>query len=984
MIGKKISHYQILEKIGAGGMAVVYKAEDLILKRLVALKFLPPHITNSQEAKARLIHEAQAASALDHPNICTIYEIGETDAGDPDTAGLMFIAMAYYEGETLKDRINAGKITIEDAVDFLIQMARGLEAAHTRHIIHRDIKPANLLITGDGTLKILDFGLAKLAGQTMITREGSTLGTVSYMSPEQTTGTEIDHRSDLWAMGVVFYEMLTGVLPFRGDYEHAVMYSILNEESVPVKTIKPTIADDLQAIVETCLKKDPDQRYATAGKVLKDLTEYQKSLLTVGLSPRYISRVLYDLRKPRTAIFTCVALLGIIAVSIWFYKRQANIRWAREIALPQIEQLVEVNWRDFTEPFELAEKAEQYIPDDPRLQALISTCTVAMNIETEPAGADIYVKEYDRPDDEWEWLGSSPLDSVRMPVGIFRWKIEKEGYETVFAASTSWDFGGTVKFMPYHLFRVLDKTGRLPEGMVRVSGAATSQGPLDDFYIDKNEVTNRQFKTFIENGGYRSKQYWKHPFVSTGRNLSFEEAMALFVDQTGRPGPSTWQAGDYPEGQDNYPVSGVSWYEATAYAEYAGRQLPTGTHWGLARGEATPMIIGFQMGGDATFVPFSNFNSEGPVETGILQGVTAFGVNDMAGNVREWCWNQTLQGRLIRGGSWNDNSYMFGGFSQAPAFDRSDGNGFRCILYDAKSSIPQSVIGFIEIGQFHDFYKDTPVPDNIYRIYEQQFKYDQTDLNSRILSQDSSSADWITERIELDAAYGNEKILAVLFLPKNTRPPFQTVIYFPGSQAIGRPSSTGIDQTGEFMIFLSFILKTGRAVLYPVYKGTMERIDNAVTVSEVNSYRRLEYRIQVVKDLRRSLDYLSTRPDIDSDKLAYFGMSWGANWPAALILAVEPRLKTGILLAGALSDFGRQEVRPVNYIKHIKIPVLMLNGRYDSRLEYEHSIKPLYDMLGTPPQHKVLKLYDTDHIPPKNEFIKEILNWLDRYLGPVK
>jgi len=217
--------------------------------------------------------------------------------------------------------------------------------------------------------------------------------------------------------------------------------------------------------------------------------------------------------------------------------------------------------------------------------------------------------------------------------------------------------------------------------MVRVAGAETAAGTLEDFYIDRFEVTNRQYKEFIDKGGYRNKDYWDHEFRRDGKILTWDEAMTEFVDQTGRPGPSTWQAGGYPEGQGDFPVSGLSWYEAAAYAEYAGKNLPTGTHWGLARGEATQIIKFPQLGGNGLFAPFSNFQGWGPVPVGSLPGITSCGAYDMAGNVREWCWNETPKGRLIRGGAWNDAPYMFGRKSQLPAFDRSPKNGIRCAFY---------------------------------------------------------------------------------------------------------------------------------------------------------------------------------------------------------------------------------------------------------------------------------------------------------------
>jgi len=959
--------YKIAEVVGRGGMGIVYKAEDTKLKRRVALKFLPPELMLEEEAKERFVLEAQAAAALSHPNICTIHEINEEK-------GKSFIAMEYVEGQSLRAKIERGSLEEQEALDIAIQIAEGLDEAHKKGIIHRDIKSANIMVTEKGQAKVMDFGLAKVTGGILLTREGTTLGTVAYMSPEQTRGEKVDYRSDIWSLGVVMYEMLSGQLPFTGDREASVLYSVVHEEPKPLKAIKSGIPAELQQIIYNALKKKRESRYSSTSEMLKDLKKYQDVLRAEELGAFNLRTMLRRIRRPRIAIPAVSLVIAISLVAVGFFNRQAKIRWAREEILPEVEQLVEENWRDFTKAYRLAEQAEKYIPNNPKLSEIFSKCSLNINIETEPPGADIYMKEYNAPDSEWEFLGISPLENIRLPVGIFRWKMEKEDYETVLAASLTKKTNDLV--------RVLDKKGSIPEGMVRVTGAETDLGELDDFYIDKYEVTNMQYKEFINSGGYRNREYWKHEFKKGDMALTWEEATAEFVDQTGRPGPATWQGEDYPEGQENYPVSGISWYEAAAYAEFLGKTLPTGYHWDIARGEYTPLIRAPQLGGYAIFAPFSNFEGKGPVPVGSLPGITSYGAFDMAGNVREWNWNERHNGRLISGGAWNDNTYMFGRWSQAPPFDRSPKNGFRCALYPDPERIPESAFSLIELGETRDFYKEKPVPDSIFQVYKDQFSYDKTELNSSVESRDESSEYWVQERITFDAAYGSERIIAILFLPKNIAPPYQTVIYFPGSQSVFRNSSKDLDSCNEFQVFLSFVVKNGRAALFPVYKGTMERRDDALTpiVFGGNSHLYTEYNIQLVKDFKRCIDYLETRQDINSNKLAYYGMSWGAQL-GTIISAVEERLKASVLLAGGLDDLGRPEADQINYVTRVKTPTLMLNGKYDTR--YDTSIKPMFDLLGTPDEHKQLKLFETDHIPPMNEFIKETLAWLDRYLGPV-
>ncbi|NGP75099.1 protein kinase [Balneolaceae bacterium YR4-1] len=973
MIGQSINQYKIISKLGSGGMSIVYKALDTKLDRFVALKFLFPHLSQTEDVKTRFMLEAKTASSLDHPNICPIYDIGETEDDR------LYIIMPCYEGKSLREKINEGPIPIDDAVEIAIQAARGLSKTHSKDIVHRDIKPGNIMFSEDGEVKIVDFGLAKLEGRTLLTTEGTTLGTVSYMSPEQSTGKDVNQKTDIWSLGVILYEMLTGERPFKGNYEQAVIYSIINDEPQPIRDINPKIPKELARIVHRALEKDVKDRYASINNMLEDLENLY------GNTP-VRNDIISLLKKPVGFVSVGVILVMLCIGGIWLYQRQANIQWARQDALPKIELLAERTWSDYSEIYTLASQAEEYIPNDPKLTALLDKSSLYINVHTDPEGAAVYVKDYNHPDNEWRYLGTSPIDSIRVPIGIFRWKVEKEGYDTVLAAAATWDANLTGDlFVPNDFFRELDKEGSIPAGMVRVKGTDTPIGKLDDFFIGRFEVTNKEFKEFIDDGGYRNKAYWQHQFIYEDQILSWENAISKFVDQTERPGPSTWQEGSYPEGQGDYPVSGISWYEAAAYAVYKGMSLPTGTHWGLARGESTPLIRFPQMGGFAVFAPFNNFGEHGPVAVGSMPGYTSYGAYDMAGNVREWCWNETQYGKLIRGGAWSDNTYTFSTPSQAPPFDRSSINGIRLAYYPDEASIPKAAFDPFQAPPEFNFYEQEPVSNEIFNIYKDQFAYDPSPLDSEIVSRDTTSEYWIHERLEFNAAYAGERIIGHLFLPKNAPQPYQTVIYFPGVGSLYHPNSENMVEYYEFPTFLSYLLKNGRAVFYPVYQGTFERRRDHLAISNLleNAHMYTEFLTQVVKDFKRSVDYLNTREEIDNEKIAYYGMSWGGNL-GAIIPAVEDRLKASILISGALSQLGRPEVNQINYIGRVETPTLMLNGIYDSLNPYNTSIKPMFDLLGTPVEHKKLITYETDHIPPKIEYVKESLSWLDQYLGPVQ
>jgi serine/threonine protein kinase len=262
MIGQTISHYTVLEKLGEGGMGVVYKAQDTTLDRFVALKFLPDHVKNGSSELERFLQEAKAAASLNHPNICTIYGIEESD-------GKHFIAMEFVDGQTLQERKST--LSQKQALDIGIQIAEGLSAAHEKGIVHRDIKPENIMIRKDGLVQVMDFGLAKLRGASRLTKEGSTVGTAGYMSPEQVQGHDTDHRSDIFSLGVLLYEMLSGQIPFKGIHETAIAYEIVNVDSPPMSTLKPDITPELDAVILECLEKDPKERTQSASQVAVDL-----------------------------------------------------------------------------------------------------------------------------------------------------------------------------------------------------------------------------------------------------------------------------------------------------------------------------------------------------------------------------------------------------------------------------------------------------------------------------------------------------------------------------------------------------------------------------------------------------------------------------------------------------------------------------------------------------------------------------------------
>ncbi|CAN5772968.1 hypothetical protein BH24ACI5_BH24ACI5_23810 [soil metagenome] len=392
-----------------------------------------------------------------------------------------------------------------------------------------------------------------------------------------------------------------------------------------------------------------------------------------------------------------------------------------------------------------------------------------------------------------------------------------------------WTFEGSQSYR-------LQPAGSAPADMVYVEGSEYSlhvvgldhlaAEHVDPFYMDLHEVTNKAYKRFVDSGGYRNRTFWTFPFVKDGRELGWAEAMALFIDRTGRAGPSTWEVGDYPDGQDDYPVMGVSWYEAAAFAAFAGKRLPTVYHWDL--------VANLTASGE--IIPLSNYGNRGPAAAGARPAMSRFGALDMAGNAREWTFNDSDRAghHFILGGGWNDEVYSFNDAYTQSGFDRSATNGFRCMQPLEASGVSDRLTRRIDLP-FRDYAKETPVGDEAFRLFLRQFEYDRTPLNARVESvDDASSTDWIKETITFDAAYGSERVRAYLYLPRRGQPPYQTVVAFPGDGGFGIRSSEQLRPAEHF-------LKSGRAYLFPVYKSTYERGDELTSSMPNESHRYREH-----------------------------------------------------------------------------------------------------------------------------------------------
>lgn len=961
--GIRVGAYEILAAIGAGGMGEVYRARDTKLGRDVAIKILPSNVRSDAAAHTRFEREARAVAALNHPHIITIHEIAQSD-------GLDFIVMEFVSGRSLKQVIPDRGLPTAQAIDYGHQIASALDAAHAAGIVHRDIKPANIMVSDAGQVKVLDFGLAKLVDDAapdamtetvrLATEVGTVMGTVAYMSPEQAQGQPVDVRSDVFSFGAVLYEMLAGRRAFPGETAVATLSNLLAHDPMPIASIRPEVPADLAELVADCLQRDRAARPSSA--------EIVQRLLAKAVAAR---------RPPFPFWARALVIAGALAIAVagaWLLKRSADARWVRTTAIPEIRQLVAE--RKFFEAFVRVREVQPYSPDDSELAALWKEFTIPRSVTTDPPGADVAIASYGSEAPAWVVLGQTPLKDVATPLGPAQLRFTKPGYvttEDIAAGPAAWRAVVT-----------LVAEGADPPGMVRadgpeapvpfylVPGADPIELGFPDFWIDRYEVTNREYKTFVDAGGYRRREFWTHPFTKAGRVVPWDEAIAAFRDATGRPGPATWQAGTYPEGQEDWPVTGVSWYEANAFLRFAGKQMPTLPHWQRAAG----------FGATSQILQRANFRGRGAARVGSMNAASRFGAQDLSGNVKEWLANAAGGDlRYIMGGAWDEPQHMFTETDARPAFERAANFGIRAVRFDEGDRSAEKLGGPIARPD-RDYARERPIADPVFAAYRGFFAYDRTPIKAITKATEDAHPEWRIETVTFPAAYGGETVTAHVFLPKNAAPPYQAILFLTGSAQFVVRSSQGQVNSPSF----AHVVRSGRAVVMPIVKGAYERGSDqfSTTTSKEGALWR-DYTVAIEKDLARTIDYLETRPDIDRDRIGFLGNSRGASL-SPLVLALEPdRLKTAVLMIpGLYLARPAPEVDVFNFLPRVKQPVLMLSGRFDFIFPERGSQLPFFQMLGAPADRKQRVAYDTGHNLPPTEMIKETLDWLDRTLGPVK
>jgi predicted esterase len=629
---------------------------------------------------------------------------------------------------------------------------------------------------------------------------------------------------------------------------------------------------------------------------------------------------------------------------------------------------------DWIEAYRLAKALPTQIPDSAR-EAIFSSVSAPLEVLSTPPGASVSWRPYDRRDTELEVVGTTPMQ-WQAPLDGVLLEVELEGYvpQTLGGVGV---YGGLGLVQLRRVDGVQADALHVPAramspALVEARLAHAVPAELGEYLIDRYEVTNRQFKEFVDAGGYERSPFWEYPFERDGEELTWEEAMTAFVDLTGRPGPSTWSGGSFPQGMANYPVTGVSWYEAAAYANFEGRDLPTVYHWSVA---AYPLFAQW-------IVPFSNFGGAGLAPVGEFAGLSPFGAYDMAGNAREWLVNATEDRRYTAGGGWNDPPYLFSLTQPQPPFDRSETNGLRLMtdLGDpAAFAIAKQPVDPI----VRDFYAEKPASDELFTEFMRLYEYSDSPLDERVEAVDTVAVG-IRERITFGAGYGQDRMVLYLYRPLEPAGPLQTVLFFPGSGALAATNFEASTEGGLTSQIISMVVRSGRAFAYPIYESTYERQDDYVYRLQDPSNEHREHVLRWRQDLGRSLDYLQTRADVDSDRFGYFGISWGGRM-GAIMLAVEPRFRAAVLDVPGLSPLPTQPVvDPFNFVSRVQLPVLMLSGEYDQTYPLETSAQPFYDFLGTEEPGKKHFIAPGGHIISLIDITRETLDWFDKYLGEVR
>lgn len=1023
----ELSEFDIVCSIGHGAMAEVFlvRTKDRY-RRTAACKVLREELLGTK-THDQILREGEFLARLQHPAIPAFFGSGVTAAQRP------YLLMERVGGQSITDYSRDFQLTVREKIQLFLKVCKGVVHAHTKGVIHRDLKPKNILtaeIDGTPHPKIIDFGISKstiteaqqLADETKV---HEMTGSLAYMSPEhlEKDRNGVDTRSDIYSLGVVLYEMLTGVHPY---YEQLCQAGGLEEivaiikDRVPMKpslrwrshshgqgSVQRThvgivgdsnsIKGDLDFIVQKMMAKDIAERYETVSQVVDDLQNFLDCKPLVNCKTPIRTNVHRWLQRNQTVSLSFIAVLFLAFVFAGYmrYTRQSmqvqqnefnqrisEIRntlsasqeavklreAAYHVSMPMIEQLIAD--RDITTAFLEAKKIKDVVADDPHFYQLWESVSTTVSCSQLPVNATFHVKHEVKGSTHWELLGVTPFVHLEVPNGRVQLKISHPDFVS---REINLMLPDEFPLIQVGLFESKEKA---EAGMVFIPSSLNAEVVIDregremsDFWIDQYEVSNADYKEFVDAGGYRDASYWAGLNLRwEGQPITFEQGQECFVDSTGRPGPANWRDGTYVDGRGDYPVEGVSWYEAMAYAAYRGKKLPTREHWRRAASSSYPQVLAQLSNFSSELVPVSNDGKIGYYHT-----------HDLYGNVREWCANSCQGGgRALLGAAIGDADYLFYMPRVYEPWERLPCNGFRCIrvtneqeyaeLAQEPIELPSRTLNVVEreplesLRHWYEYNQALPLDVEIYAV-ENRFS--------------RSGEGYRYSVVEINACYEGERF-SLHVLEPDGQGDAATVIYIPGIGRYNGPGEFKLSSDRDMDTDLVHRLALrGHRVIYPIYNGTYERWNGMRVATHFNKNPAVAqtHWIHGIQDVFRVVDYLFARDDVDKQKIICLGLSNGAA-RGVTALALDSRVNAGILVSAGFSNWHvkRPVINQYNYAPHVKQPVLMVTGLQDALYRYENSQVPLYKDLGSKDKQHVA--IPGGHLPDMKVIVDRAHDWI--------
>lgn len=1010
------NEFVVIKRIGRGATSEVFLVRTTgRYQRLAACKLLKEGLLGTRMSD-QLLREGEFLARMEHPAIPTFFRSGKTDSGRP------FLLLERVSGQPITEFCRDHQLDLHSRIRLFIKVCKGVEHAHVKGIIHRDLKPTNVLtedVDGTPMPKIIDFGISqsKISNTSQSSAEADwheMTGSIAYMSPEHLIKSRegIDTRSDIYSLGVLLYEIVTGSHPYyqqlcEADNMDEISEFISSHQCSPPSIFRKVsrsriyrcerIGEDLDSIICKMMEKNISNRYGTISQAANDLQSYLecKPISTCSRPVRTGVRRWFQRNRYAVNLALAVTIVMILFFSYRQYSQdllisreneltqqiqQIQMEWgnrqaasmqrdrARQETVPRLELLLKEN--RVAEAFHQATKFTELLSDDHQFQKLWEDISTTITCSYLPSGTAFHLRIEENGSQEWVFLGKTPFVHLEVPKGRAHLKLAHPDYQP---REINLRLPEEFSIIQTELLEPL--SAAVP-GMVLVPVEKNLFDPVDsegevrtDFWIDQYEVTNAQFNDFVSSGGYLNESYWDGiPMEKEGKAMSLEQARLLFTDKTGELGPSTWVNGHYPEGAAQLPVSGVSWYEAYAYANYCGKDLPTQAHWKRASSSSYPQDL----------AEWSNFGLELlPVTQNSHIGY--YHTYNLFGNVREWCMNPCdADQRAMLGASVGDAGYMFYMPRVESPWDRMPANGFRCMLAKDQSEYEALAKNVIALPKRDvSSLKREPID-----ALKHWYGYDKTvPLQPMVIRDSNASLEgdhaYRYKIVEINAVYDDERFQVHFFEPEKQKD-VPTLVYLPGIGRYNVQRDFRITGSRDMdMILVHRLALLGYRVIYPIYNGTYERWNGSslsIDFREKPAEAQSNW-IRGVQDLFRVVDYLCQAEDLNQDKLICVGLSNGAA-RAITAMSIDDRFKAGILISAGLTDWHQD--RPVlnhyHFAPHVGQPLLMITGLQDSLYRYENSQVPLFQDLGSSEKKHVA--LPGGHLPDVNEIVEAIHAWI--------